>query len=139
MAVLHPRGVVGQVISTSANASRVLLVSDHASGVDVLLQGSRARGVIEGAGDQVCELKFVTKESEVKEGEPIITSGMDRIYPKGLLVGHVLSVGQGAGSMFKAIEVRPAVDFSRIEEVLIVAAQNELIAPDAATGSAQGR
>jgi rod shape-determining protein MreC len=139
MAVLHPRGIVGQVISTSAHAARVLLVSDHASGVDVLVQGSRARGVLEGAGDQICELKFVAKEFEVKEGEPIITSGMDRIYPKGLLAGHVAAIGQGAGAMFRAIEVRPAVDFSRIEEVLIVAGQNEGSASGVSPDSAQGR
>lgn len=139
MAVLHPRGVVGQVISTSARAARVLLVSDHASGVDVLVQGSRARGVLEGAGDQVCELKFVAKEFEVKEGEPIITSGMDRIYPKGLLVGHVVGVGQVVGSMFRAIEVRPAVDFSRIEEVLIVATQNSEAIASVPQAPAQGR
>jgi rod shape-determining protein MreC len=120
MAVLHPRGVVGQVTSVAASSSKVLLVSDHASGVDVLMQTSRARGVVEGAGEQVCELKFVTKDVQVRMGEEVITSGMDGVYPKGIVVGHVAQVGTAGVGLFQPIEVKPAVDFSRLEEVLVV-------------------
>jgi rod shape-determining protein MreC len=120
MAVIHAGGVVGQVIAVQSDAARVLLVSDPTSGVDVLLQDSRARGVLEGTGDNVCELKFISKDSQVKTGETIITSGMDGVFPKGILVGWVTQTGQTPGSLFQAIEVRPAVDFSKLEEVLLV-------------------
>jgi rod shape-determining protein MreC len=120
MAVIHPEGVVGQVIAVTAKSSKVLLVSDHASGVDVLIQGSRARGVVEGAGEQVCELKFLTKDQQVRVGDPIITSGMDGVYPKGVVVGYVSQVGSSAAGLFQPVEIKPAVDFSRLEEVLLV-------------------
>jgi rod shape-determining protein MreC len=120
MAVVHAVGVVGQVIAVQSDAARVLLVSDPTSGVDVLLQDSRARGVLEGAGDNVCELKFIAKDAQVKTGETILTSGMDGVFPKGIVVGRVIQTGQTPGSLFQAIEVRPAVDFSKLEEVLII-------------------
>lgn len=120
MAVVHPQGVVGQVISVTATSAKVLLVSDHASGVDVLMQASRARGVVEGAGEQVCELKFVTKDIQVRLGEEVITSGMDGVYPKGIIVGRVAQVGNSSAGLFQPIEIKPAVDFSRLEEVLLV-------------------
>lgn len=131
MAVVNARGVVGQVVSVSSHSSRVLLVSDHASGVDAIIEGSRARGVVEGGGEHVCELKFVTKDVPVKVGEVVLTSGMDQVYPKGLVVGTVSYVGTASGALFQTIEMKPAVDFSRLEEVLIVFAEKsaELRAP----------
>lgn len=120
MAVIHPQGVVGQVISVTAHSARVLLVSDHASGVDVLMETSRARGIVEGAGEQVCELKFVTKDVSVRVGEQVITSGMDGVYPKGLVVGQVAQIGNSSAGLFQPVEINPAVDFARLEEVLLV-------------------
>jgi rod shape-determining protein MreC len=125
MAVVHSKGIVGQVVSVSANSSRVLLVNDHSSGVDVVVQGSRARGVVEGAGDRMCELKFITRETPVKVGDIAITSGMDRVFPKGLVVGTVSEVNVQTGGLFQTVEVKPAVDFSRLEEVLVVLPSSE--------------
>jgi rod shape-determining protein MreC len=120
MPVVHPQGIVGQIVSVGSDSSRVLLVNDHASGVDVLHEGTRARGVVEGAGEQVCELKFLTKDVQVREGDAVITSGMDTVYPKGVLVGRISGVASSSGALFQTIEVRPSVDFSKLEEVLIV-------------------
>ncbi len=125
MAVIHPRGIVGQITSVASNSARVLLVNDHSSGVDVLVQSSRVRGVVEGAGEKVCELKFVTKENPVKVGEVVVTSGMDRVFPKGVVVGTVSHVSAQTSTLFQTIEVRPAVNFARIEEVLVVASGAE--------------
>ena len=141
MAVIHPQGVVGQVVSVTDHAARILLVSDHASGVDVLMQTSRARGVIEGAGERVCELTFLAKDVQVRVGEQVITSGMDGIYPKGLLVGHVSQVGAAAVGLFQPIEVKPSVDLSRLEEVLVVpssVSDRGVVAPNASTLRGQG-
>lgn len=131
MAVVSARGVVGQVVSVSSNSSRVLLVTDHSSGVDAIVEGSRARGVIEGGGENVCELKFVTKDVPVKVGEVVLTSGMDQVYQKGLVVGTVSRVSAASEALFQTITVKPAVDFSRLEEVLIVFAEKsaEIKAP----------
>ncbi len=123
MAVIHSDGLVGQVVAVNSDSARVLLVSDPTSGVDVLLQDSRARGVLEGSGDNVCELKFITKDAQARSGEMIITSGMDGVYPKGIAVGKITQTGQTPGSLFQAVEVKPAVDFSKLEEVLIVSPQ----------------
>jgi len=120
MAVVHPRGVVGQITSVGSNSARVLLVNDHSSGVDVLVQGSRVRGVVEGAGETACELKFVTKEYPIKVGDVVVTSGMDQVFPKGLVVGTVSHVSAQTSTLFQTVEIRPAVNFSRIEEVLVV-------------------
>lgn len=120
MAVVHPRGVVGQITSVGSNSARVLLVNDHSSGVDVLVQGSRVRGVVEGAGETACELKFVTKENPIKVGDVVVTSGMDQVFPKGLVVGTVSHVSAQTSTLFQTVEIRPAVNFSRIEEVLVV-------------------
>lgn len=121
MAVVHPRGVVGQITSVASSSSRVLLVNDHSSGVDVLVQGSRVRGVVEGAGEKVCELKFVTKDNPLKVGDVVVTSGMDQVFPKGLVVGTVSHVSVQTSTLFQTVEIRPAVNFARIEEVLVVA------------------
>lgn len=128
MAVVHPRGVVGQITSVSSSSARVLLVSDHSSGVDVLIQGSRVRGVLEGAGEKVCELKFVTKENLVKVGDVVVTSGMDQVFPKGLIVGTVSEVSSQTGTLFQTIEVRPAVNFARVEEVVVVPSSQSISA-----------
>jgi rod shape-determining protein MreC len=120
MAVIHPQGVVGQVVSVTSHSAKVILVSDHASGVDVLMATSRARGVVEGAGEQVCELKFVTKDVSVRVGEQVITSGMDGVYPKGLVVGQVAQIGNSSAGLFQPVEIKPAVEFARLEEVLLV-------------------
>lgn len=120
MAVVHPQGVVGQVVSTGPNFSRVLLMTDHASGVDALVQDGRARGVVEGLGSSSCELKYVAKESVVRVGDVVVTSGMDGVFPKGLIIGSVLRVAPETGTLLQRIDLKPAVDFSKLEEVLIV-------------------
>lgn len=120
MAAVVARGVVGQVVATSVNASRILLIADQTSGVDAIVQGSRVRGVVEGSGSQLCELRYVTRDYQVKRGEVVLTSGMDGVYPKGLLIGTVSAVEAGGATLFQTIEVTPAVDFARLEEVLIV-------------------
>lgn len=120
MAVVHPRGVVGQVVAVSPNFSHVLLVTDHSSGVDVMTQDSRVRGVVEGIGAEDCELRYVGKETPVRVGDLVITSGMDGVFPKGLPVGAVSKVATETGTLLQNIEVKVAVDFDKLEEVLVV-------------------
>jgi rod shape-determining protein MreC len=121
MAVVHPRGIVGQVIAASANYAHILLITDHSSGVDALIQESRVRGVVEGVGAAHCELRYVTKQTPVRTGDAVITSGLDGVFPKGLIIGSVSKVAVETGTLLQNIEVKVAVDFSRLEEVLVLA------------------
>lgn len=120
MAVLENDGVVGQVVSTSYGSSRVLLITDHGSGVDAIVQSNRARGVVEGSGSGLCKLLYVLVGEQVSVGDRVITSAMDGIYPKGLLVGVVSEIKSRSEGLFQAIEIKPSVLFSKLEDVLIV-------------------
>lgn len=122
MAVLHPKGIVGQVVAVGSNFSHVLLVTDHASGVDAVVQESRTRGVVEGVGASHCELKYVSRQSPIRVGDSVITSGMDGIFPAGLPIGTVAKVAVDTGTLLQNVEVNVAVDLDRLEEVLLVAA-----------------
>lgn len=118
-AVLAPDGVVGQVYLASRHAARVLLIADHNSGVDVLVQRTRARGIVEGVIDDGCALKYVKRTEDVQLGDAVVTSGLDGIFPKGLPVGLVVAVDKRGQGLFQYAEVAPRVDFGQLEEVLV--------------------
>ncbi len=117
--VIEGNGVVGQVIAVSPNTARVLLIIDRSSGVDVLIQENRARGILEGIGESVCEYRYVTDTDEVTVGDKVVTSGLDGVFPKGLVVGVVTKVA-GSGGLFKSVEVTPSVKFTKLENVLVL-------------------
>lgn len=120
MAVLSPYGVVGQTISTSSHAARVMLVTDHNSGVDALVQRTRARGIVEGALDGRCMMKYLKRGEDVDVEDRIVTSGLDGIFPKGILLGMVTHVTRGNRGLLQIAEVKPSVPVDQIEEVLVV-------------------
>jgi len=111
---------LGRIIETSWHVSRVLLISDGNSNVDAVIQGSRVQGILQGTGAMRCTLKYIAKTEEVKEGDMVVSSGMTEIFPKGLLLGTVIRADKKAPGLFQAIEVVPAVDFTRMEEVLVL-------------------
>ncbi len=121
MAVVVPSGVVGQVVSTSAHTSRVLLVSDISSAVDILIQRTRIRGIATGAADGGGTLKYLERKEDVQIGDTLITSGLDGIFPKGQLLGTVIRVSAQGGHLFQEVEVKLSADLSKVEEVLVVA------------------
>jgi rod shape-determining protein MreC len=127
MPVIHPQGVVGKIIWVSPHYAKVLLLTDPNSGVDVIIQRSRARGVVEGAGKDTLRLKYVQHNYDVAPGDPVITSGAGGVFPRGLLVGTVQTVKQESKGVFQTVEVNPAVDFERLEEVLIVLQRREFV------------
>jgi rod shape-determining protein MreC len=120
MPVLEGDGVVGQIMAIGPTASKVLLVTDHLSGIDAIVQGGRMRGVIEGAGLNLARLRFGASEEEVKIGDRVITSGMDGVFPKGLLIGIVTGVRRDKHALFQLVDVQPSVDVARLEAVLVV-------------------
>jgi rod shape-determining protein MreC len=133
-AVLAPEGIVGQVFLASAHAARVLLVSDHNSGVDALVQRTRARGIVQGTVDGGCMLKYVKRTEDVQVGDELVTSGLDGIFPKGLPVGRVVTIDKRGQGLFQSAEVAPRVDFEQLEEVLVTRGPVAPAEPPAAAG-----
>jgi hypothetical protein len=120
MAVVCADGVVGRIASVSPHASRVLLISDHNSGVDALVQRTRARGILEGTLSGMASLKYVKPSEGLEVGDLVVTSGLDGIFPKGLRLGRVVGVTRRESGLFQLAEVVPFVDFSKLEEALIL-------------------
>lgn len=120
MPVVSTEGVVGRLILVSPEASRVLLINDHNSALDALDQRSRARGIVAGVVDDGLTMKYVDRTEDIKPGDAIVSSGVDGIFPRGLLVGRVARVSQEGPGLFLNVEVSPAVDFRKLEQVLIL-------------------
>ncbi len=119
MSVVAAEGVVGRVVRSRPRFARVLLLTDASSAVASLLQDNRARGVCRGKGEYLV-FDFVLRQEEVTVGDRVVTSGMGGIFPKGLVVGNVKSVDRQEFGLFQVIEVAPTVDFSHLEEVLVM-------------------
>lgn len=125
MPVIAQPGLIGRLIDVSWNASKVLLLIDASSNVDVILQRTRLQGIIRGAGFRGGILKYITKNQDVKEGDTIISSGMGGVFPKGLLIGKVSGVEKQDNDLFLKINVAPFADFSQLEEVSILASEEK--------------
>jgi rod shape-determining protein MreC len=119
MAVIAPAGVVGRVVVPSARAAKVQLLIDRNAAAGALIERTRAQGVVVGGGDERLRLQFVAETAEVIVGDLVVTSGIDGIYPKGFVIGVVERVERSGGA-YREIAVKPAVDFSQLEEVLVV-------------------
>jgi len=120
MPVVNAEGVVGRIISVSPGYSQVLLVTDQNSSVDGLVQRSRGRGILKGRGSSECLFEYVIKTCDIQNGDTIVTSGMAGVFPKGLYLGIVTQTKDYPNKLFKDVRVVPAVDFSKLEEVLVV-------------------
>lgn len=121
MAVITPHGIVGKVKDVFPLSSQVLMITDRDSSAGVILQNSRLQGVMSGTGQGDLLVNDVMSDEKVDVGEQVVTSGDDRIFPKGLPVGAVTSVSSDSeGGPFLAVKIKPAASLSRLEEVLIV-------------------
>jgi len=118
--VISPQGVVGTVIDTALHSSKVLLISDQNSTVDIIVKRSRVRGILEGQDETVCRVNYIVKKEDVLPGDEIITSGLNAVFPGGILIGSVVETSNNPDGFFKHVAVAPAVDFSKLNEVLIV-------------------
>jgi len=115
--VITRDGVVGRVIFVGKLFSVVQLIVDSQSAVGFVVKSSRRLGILKGNGSSELEMEYIDDDNDIKQGDELITSGQDQIYPKGLSLGVVISVKPGSGS-FKAVRIRPSVNFSHLEEVL---------------------
>jgi rod shape-determining protein MreC len=128
--VISTQGVVGKLIAVAPNASRVLLIDDHNSGLDAFVQRSRARGIVAGLLSGQLTMKYVDRTEDVKPGDSVVTSGMDGIFPRGLLVGQVTQVSQEGPGLFLNVTIRPAANFQKLEQVLILTQKPPALAPN---------
>ncbi|MBW2245846.1 MAG: rod shape-determining protein MreC [Deltaproteobacteria bacterium] len=119
-AVVIPEGIVGQVAEVSLHNSKVLLIIDHNSAVDALVQRSRARGIIKGGFADRCFFKYVLRKKGVAVGDTVVSSGLDGVFLKGLPLGQVSGVVKPNSGIFQEVTVTPCVDFEKLEEVLVV-------------------
>ena len=118
--VLSSRGVVGRVIEATPNISKVLLITDEKSNIDALIQRTRAEGILQGNGSGGGRLKYISNLEDIQAGDVLLTSGLSGLYPKGLVLGSVTAFDKKADSLFQKIDIAPASDFNRLEEVLIL-------------------
>ena len=119
MAVIAPTGVVGRVVTPTAGAAKVQLLVDRNAAAGALIERSRSQGVVLGGGGSTLRLDFVSDSADVRVGDTVVTSGIDGIYPSGFVIGRVSQVDRSSGA-YHAIAIQPAVDFSSLEDVLVV-------------------
>lgn len=125
MAVVTPMGVIGKVVTVTGRTAKVLLLTDPNSGIDVLVQRTRSRGIISGSLESGTVLKYIKRSEDVQEGDRLVTSGLDNVFPKGMLVGTVIKVRKQSRGLFQNVEVMPAAQASLVEEVMVVSGETE--------------
>lgn len=120
MAVVSVNGLVGKILSVEPHFSTVLLLRDTNFSAAVRLQASRYEGVLAGTGHAYGTLKYIPREITVQEGEGLVTSGLDGIFPQGIMVGTVHSLKTDTGTFYQDIRITPAQSDAEIEEVVIL-------------------
>ena len=118
--VIGPGGVVGRVYEVGGSACRVLLLTDASSAVDALVQRSRVQVVVEGNMTPRPRLLYLSRGTDAQAGDKVVTSGLDGIYPKGLILGEIGDILDEPSEIFLTAQLAPGADFSRIEEVFIL-------------------
>jgi len=111
---------VGQILKTSPHYATVLLITDYNSGIDAIVQRTRAKGIVEGKEGNRCQLKYLLRTEDVEPGDVVITSGLDGKFPKGLMVGEIQKMDKRNFGVFQYAELVPKVDLARLEEVFVI-------------------
>jgi rod shape-determining protein MreC len=120
MAVISPAGVIGQILKTAPHYATVLLLTDYNSAVDSIVQRTRAKTIVEGKGENRCQLKYLRRAEEVAVGDVVVTSGLGGNFPKGLMVGEIKKVDKKGHGVFQYAELVPSVDLTQLEEVFVI-------------------
>ncbi|MBI2877459.1 MAG: rod shape-determining protein MreC [Candidatus Tectomicrobia bacterium] len=120
MAVVAPEGLVGQVLQVSSHGAKVLLITDFRSSVDALVQRSRHSGILIGSSREICQMKYLPLNADVRPGDWVVSSGMGGIYPKGLPIGRVIRVNKKGQGFFQEADVALSADMNALEEVLVI-------------------
>jgi rod shape-determining protein MreC len=134
MAVIAPAGVVGRVVVPSVRSATVQLLIDRNAAAGALIERSRAQGLVVGESEGQLRMDYVSDAADILVGDVVVTSGIDGIYPKGFVIGTVDAIDRNGGA-FRRVSVRPAVDFSQLESVLVIVTPTP--AREAKTGAAE--
>ncbi len=124
--VVSDQGVVGRVSEVGPDHAKVLLVTDPASAISAIVQGSRATGIVRGQYGDTLIMEWILQTEQVAVGDVVITAGLSAgndlrsLYPKGLVLGKVVAVDRAENSAYKRAVILPAVDLRRFEHVLVV-------------------
>lgn len=125
MPVIVPEGLVGRVAQVRSGASVVQLLSDPTSTVGAVVQRTRTPGLVEGEPGGGVRFKFMARDGAgVAAGDLIVTSGLGTLFPKGIPVGRVTAIEDKGSALFHFAVLAPAVDFTRVEEVLLLTGQS---------------
>lgn len=130
MAVVNAQGLIGRVIDAGADWSKVMAIIDARSSVGTLLDRSRDNGMVRGTFSSadatgMCQMYYLDSDADVLPGDKVKTSGLGGIFPKGLLVGEVVELGNKSEGTSRRVMVKPAVDFNHMEEVLVIKAEKD--------------
>lgn len=120
LAVVTHEGIVGRIIRVDKNYSDVLTLLDSSSNIAALVQRSRSRGVVEGYTENLLRLKHIRRTDDIRVGDVVISSRIGGIFPKGLVIGNVINVKKKNYGITQTVEVYPSVDFSKLEEVMVL-------------------
>jgi rod shape-determining protein MreC len=131
MAVIAPAGIVGRVILPTRRAAKVQLIIDRNAAAAGLVERTRAQGVAVGTGGDRLRFEYLSGTADLKIGDRVVTSGIDGIYPKGFVIGQIESIERSAGE-FSNVLIRPSVNLSALEAVLVVTSPTEVPKADSA-------
>ena len=120
MSVITYLGLVGRVMETLDSTSKIMLLSDPNLGVSGIVQRSRQEGLVSGTLGNNLIMKYLPHDADIKIDDVIISSGLDGVYPKGILMGKVIEIGREFSGLSRYALIKPAVNFSNIEEILVV-------------------
>jgi len=120
MPVVAAQGIVGKVIETGLFSSKIELLIDKRSQIGGIMQKSRIVGLVEGTGDEYLTMNYLPRDEEVYVNDLVLSSGLGKVYEKGLIIGTVKEVHEAKFGLYKYAVVTPSVPFSKIEEVLII-------------------
>jgi rod shape-determining protein MreC len=120
LVVITYLGLVGRIVETQDATSKVMLINDPSLGVSAIVQRSRQEGLVTGTLGRSLIMKYLPRDADIAVSDVVITSGLTDVYPKGLLIGSVVSVGDEFSGLSRYCQIRPAVNLVAIEEVLII-------------------
>ena len=120
MVAITPEGLVGRVVSVSEYSARIRLVVNEKSSVPAQVVTSGSLGVIYGEGKNTCIMKYIEADADIKIGDKVITSRMGSIFPPGKIIGEVSKIYGRDDLLYKAVQIKPAVQFNNLEYILLV-------------------
>ena len=121
-------GVVGRIVELNDYGARVLLMVDPQSSIDGRIVRTRAQGLVQGTPDRrehLCQLAFSLRTEDLRQGDEVVTSGLDGRFPPGLLLGTIQSVKKGEIGIFQDAKLLPAANFDQLEEVLVITGESD--------------